>query len=197
MQARLCARRARLRHLRGHLGACGLELGLGPLQRGLADVFLLVELLLAAVLARGHLQRSAGGQHLGVAGGSALVGGARINAQQQLARLHPVARLHGQLDHGAADLGGDHGLAHGLDHAVKAAAPLDAGHLRRHCGQHGRRCGGGSGGQRHRQRYGQGNGKGTEWGHGQSFKTGLRYQPTGIHDVARARGTGAIICMNS
>ncbi len=41
VQTRLGARGARLRHLRGPPGARGLaELGLGPLQRGLADVFL-------------------------------------------------------------------------------------------------------------------------------------------------------------
>jgi len=56
--------------------------------------------------------------HLGVAGSSALIGGARIQAHQQLAGGHPVADLDVQLHHRAADLRGDHRLAQRLDDTV-------------------------------------------------------------------------------
>ena len=96
-----------------------LEFGLGALQRGLADVVLLEELLLAfEVLAR-HVQRGAGGLHLGVAGGCVLVGRAGVDTHQHLAGGDAVAHLGVQLDDGARNLGGEHGRAQGFNDAIE------------------------------------------------------------------------------
>ena len=46
---------------------------------------------------RGHVQRRPRRLHLRIAGGGALVGAARVDAQQHLAGLHAVAGFHGQL----------------------------------------------------------------------------------------------------
>jgi hypothetical protein len=122
----------------------GAELLLGAVERGLADVGLPEQLLLALEVARGRLQRGACGLHLRGAGRGGLLGRARIQAQQDLAGLDGVTGLHVERHHGARHLGGDHRLAQRLHDAVEGRA---VGHA---AGPHGRARQVGRAGRLHR-----------------------------------------------
>jgi DNA-binding transcriptional ArsR family regulator len=89
------------------------------------------QLALARQLGAGHVELRARGRHLRAAGGSALLGGLRVDAQQHLAGTHGVPGVHVQLQHAAGHLRRDHRLPQGLDLAVVAAR------LRRGGGLHG------------------------------------------------------------
>ena len=95
-------------------------------------IVLLEELLLPLEVLARHLQRSAGGHHLGVAGGSSLIGGPGIDAHQYLPGLHAITNPGIELHHGAGDLGRDDGLAHGLDHTIEGRCNGAGRGLRRH-----------------------------------------------------------------
>ena len=90
-------------------------------QRSLADVALLEELLLALEFPGRSLLRGTCGLQLRGAGGGGLLGGARVEPQQDLTGLHRIARLRIQRDDRAGDLCGDRGLAHRLNDAVEGA----------------------------------------------------------------------------
>jgi hypothetical protein len=93
----------------------------------LADIALLEELLLALEVLGGHVQRSASGHHLGVAGGSVLVGSPGVDACQHLAGLDGVADFDVECNHGASHLRGQNGLAHSLDDTVESCGVSRSG----------------------------------------------------------------------
>jgi hypothetical protein len=86
-------------------------------ERSLADIALREQLLLLRQLARGDIHRRLGGARLRRAGHRSLVCSARVDAQQDLAGVHPVAGANVKRDHCAGHLCGDDGLTHRLDRA--------------------------------------------------------------------------------
>ena len=92
-KALLGLRRVRLRLQRLHLRLCCVKLRLGSLQRGLADVLLLQQLLLALKVFARHRQAGARSVYLGGAGLRVLARGAGVNARQLLPRAHRVAHF--------------------------------------------------------------------------------------------------------
>ncbi|MNT43893.1 hypothetical protein D3C72_1803880 [compost metagenome] len=124
VEARLRGGRTCLRQQGLHLRLAGAPLGLCPVQRGLADVLLLEQLLLALVFLGRDVLGGARGVHLGRAGSGVLLRCVCVNARQLLACRNAVARLGGKTDHRALHLGREGGVPHGLDLGVHTARQL-------------------------------------------------------------------------
>ncbi len=149
---RLRARGLGLGDLSRGLGRRGPVLGLGLVKRGLADEAALEQLALALHLGGGHVLGGPRRLHLGRGGTGLLLGGAGVQAHQQLPGADVVAGLDGQGHHGAGHLGRHDRLSHRLDGAVVAARGAAGRRLHRPGRQCVGRLGGGGHGQSEQQR---------------------------------------------